>query len=51
MAEMNNNELFNLLLADIAMAAAIPAAEGAFVAPENYQPGKIRDRLARGEWR
>ena len=43
MAEMKNNELFNLLLADIAMAAAIPAAGGAFVAPENYQPGRIRD--------
>jgi hypothetical protein len=43
MADMKNNELFNLLLADIAMAAAIPAAGSAFVAPEKYQPGTIRD--------
>jgi phage repressor protein C with HTH and peptisase S24 domain len=43
MAEMSDNQLFNLLLADIAMAAAIQTAAGKFNAPDDYEPGKIRD--------
>jgi hypothetical protein len=43
LAEMTDNQFFNLLLADIAMAAAIQTAGGNFVAPENYTPGAIRD--------
>ena len=42
MAELTNQQFFNLLLADIAMAAAIQTVEGKFVAPGNYEPGKIR---------
>ena len=42
MAELTNQQFFNLLLADIAMAAAIRTVDGDFVAPEDYQPGKIR---------
>ncbi|MBB4198139.1 hypothetical protein CCR94_11120 [Rhodoblastus sphagnicola] len=42
MADLTNQQFFNLLLADIAMAAAIRTVEGEFVAPENYEPGKIR---------
>lgn len=40
--ELTNQQFFNLLLADIAMAAAIRTVEGKFVAPKNYEPGKIR---------
>ncbi len=43
MAEMTDNQFYNLLLADIAMAAAIQTAGGKFVAPETYAPGVIRD--------
>ncbi|MCW2284534.1 hypothetical protein M2323_002421 [Rhodoblastus acidophilus] len=40
--ELTNQQFFNLLLADIAMAGAIQAVQGAFVAPDDYEPGKIR---------
>lgn len=43
MAEMTDNQLFNLLLADIAMAAAIKTNGEALTPPENYAPGVIRD--------
>lgn len=43
MAELTDNQMFNLLLADIAMAAAIGTAGSTFEAPQNYAPGVIRD--------
>jgi hypothetical protein len=46
--ELTNQQFFNLLLADIAMAAAIQTVEGNFVAPENYEPGKIRTEWIAG---
>jgi hypothetical protein len=42
MAELTSQQFFNLLLADIAMAAAVKTVQGEFAAPENYEPGKIR---------
>ncbi|PPQ39397.1 hypothetical protein SAMN06265338_103242 [Rhodoblastus acidophilus] len=42
MADLTDQQFFNLLLADIAMAGAIQAVQGAFVAPDDYQPGLIR---------
>ncbi|BDV40884.1 hypothetical protein [Methylocystis bryophila] len=43
MADMTENQMFNLLLADISMAAAISTAGSSFSAPANYAPGAIRD--------
>ena len=43
MTEMTDNQFFNLLLADIAMAAAIQTVGAKFAAPADYAPGGIRD--------
>lgn len=43
MAEMTENQTYNLLLADIAMAAAILTAGSTFSPPADYVPGAIRD--------
>ena len=43
MAELTENQVFHLLLADIAMAAAITTAGSSFETPVNYRPGAIRD--------
>jgi hypothetical protein len=43
MADMTDNQFFNLLLADIAMAAAIKTVGSKFEAPAPYEPGGIRD--------
>jgi len=48
MAEMTQNQMFNLLLADIAMAAAISTAGSSFAAPPDYTPGAIRDSWLAG---
>jgi hypothetical protein len=48
MAEMTENQKFNLLLADIAMAAAICTAGSSFSAPADYTPGAIRDSWLAG---
>jgi len=40
--ELSNQQFFNLLLADIAMAAAVQTVQGNFCAPAVYEPGKIR---------
>jgi hypothetical protein len=40
---MTNNQFFNLLLADIAMAAAIQTVGAKFSAPAPYAPGGVRD--------
>ncbi|MCW2273773.1 hypothetical protein GJ654_16920 [Rhodoblastus acidophilus] len=40
--DLTDQQFFNLLLADIAMAGAIQAMQGNFSAPDNYAPGKIR---------
>ena len=43
MADMTENQMFNLLLADISMAAAISTAGSSFSPPASYTPGAIRD--------
>ncbi|QGM44279.1 hypothetical protein [Methylocystis heyeri] len=44
MAELTENQKFNLLLADIAMAAAISTVGSSFDTPDAYVPGVIRDK-------
>lgn len=45
MSELSENQIFHLLLADIAMAAAIQTMGAEFSAPEGeYKPGAIRDQ-------
>jgi len=43
MAELTENQMFNLLLAEFAMAAAISTAGSSFTTPVEYAPGAIRD--------
>jgi hypothetical protein len=48
MAELTENQRFNLLLADIAMAAAISTMGSSFELPTPYVPGSFRDNWLTG---